>query len=266
MAHMDIEYKPLLTGAYTEDSPAESTGDDVFPAQRLVGIKPVIFWIVVVVYSTVTIFLAGALYENYRYECPKSSPRETLLYSPAQEAVVYEPKSFVLGHSKGQAKTIFGAEPSAEVDEAWNDLYNVFAVSQIPAAQAKLLPNKTLRVPGDTGNYIIGLSVFHELHCLDVIRKALNPDHYADPATGDIDMVRQALMCAADITPLIWQWHEDVQKARAAPDVVHICRNYDNIVQWAKAHRMKHHFDDTVHIEDDTIVLPLVYRIQEWEI
>ncbi len=49
-----------------------------------------------------------------------------------------------------------------------------------------------------------------------MILKALNPDHYADPATGDIgtivkadlpihlnhcvDMVRQALMCAADIT------------------------------------------------------------------
>lgn len=40
-----------------------------------------------------------------------------------------------------------------------------FGVSKISKAQADLLPNKTVAIPGEDG-YIAGLSVFHQLHCL----------------------------------------------------------------------------------------------------
>ena len=40
--------------------------------------------------------------------------------------------------------------------------------------------NSTLRAPeaGHHDNYMIGLSVFHELECLDQLRQALHPDRY----------------------------------------------------------------------------------------
>ena len=41
-----------------------------------------------------------------------------------------------------------------------------FGLSQIPKAQARLLPNKTLPIPGDEEHYAVGLEVFHQLHCL----------------------------------------------------------------------------------------------------
>lgn len=120
----------------------------------------------------------------------------------------------------------------------------------------------------------------------NVIRKALHPDYYVDPVTGAIgnivkddlpdhlnhcvDTIRQALMCAADITyvkaittrfkqiltlggifsPHVWHWDEERKISLPAfHDAAHVCRSYDNIVEWAKTHRMKHHFDETVHIE-----------------
>ncbi len=41
-----------------------------------------------------------------------------------------------------------------------------FGLSQISEDQARLLPNETLSIPGDEGNYAIGLAVFYQLRCL----------------------------------------------------------------------------------------------------
>lgn len=34
-------------------------------------------------------------------------------------------------------------------------------------------------------------------------------------------------------------------------DVVHSCRNYDRVVDWAKENRIKQHFDWSTHVEVD---------------
>jgi hypothetical protein len=39
-------------------------------------------------------------------------------------------------------------------------------ISRITKDQARLLPNKTSAIPGDEDGYIVGLEVFHQLHCL----------------------------------------------------------------------------------------------------
>lgn len=38
--------------------------------------------------------------------------------------------------------------------------------TKISKEQARLLPNKTLPIPGDEDYYAVRLSVFHQLHCL----------------------------------------------------------------------------------------------------
>lgn len=40
-------------------------------------------------------------------------------------------------------------------------------------------------------------------------------------------------MCAADVTPIVWQWEEDAQLVRRKDDVPHTCRNWDEVYQWA---------------------------------
>lgn len=83
---------------------------------------------------------------------------------------------------------VFQSDPSPEVDKAWEDLYisaspaqyyawlnqllSLDSTSRIPKSIAERLPNKTSEIYGDPdGYYIVGLEVFHQLHCL--VRKFL---------------------------------------------------------------------------------------------
>jgi len=50
-------------------------------------------------------------------------------------------------------------------------------VSQIPKSDAVKLVNTTLPRPG-SDDYLIELDVFHQLHCLNDLRKAFYPDRY----------------------------------------------------------------------------------------
>lgn len=125
------------------------------------------------------------------------------------------------------------------------------------------LPNRTTAELSHPGSgYLIVLTVFHNLHCLDSIRKALyyfvddtawnatcNPYVKADAAPIDtalwafggrdvsikhvdhcIDALRQSVMCTSDITPNVFQWtsHERVE---AHATVVHQCRDLDKVRQ-----------------------------------
>ena len=102
--------------------------------------------------------------------------------APAQHLLEYYPVRFSSGF--GNMTTLYQAPPSNAVDEAWSDLYNGtlsifwlarfiilelsyfpgFGISEIPEEEAQRLFTRT--VPNTNGQYLIGLSVFHELHCL----------------------------------------------------------------------------------------------------
>ena len=82
--------------------------------------------------------------------------------------------------------------PSDETDRLWSELYNCTSpfthipfktdetqvgISRISAEEAEQLPNPTLAIPG-TQDYLIELDVWHELHCLNDLRKLLYPERF----------------------------------------------------------------------------------------
>lgn len=176
-----------------------------------------------------------------------------ILYSPAQDAIEYETRVFHEGF--GKDKSIYQQPPSPEVDEAWDELYN-FPVTRIPKSIASNLVNKTYRIPGDEEHYVIELDVFHELHCLNMLRKALYPEYYppikvfASPTENHlfgvmhrghcIESIRQSLMCSVDISPIVWQWVDRVQEVRVVGNIIHTCRSFDNVRDWALKRRLTH--------------------------
>ncbi|KAJ7456559.1 hypothetical protein FB451DRAFT_1276387 [Mycena latifolia] len=164
------------------------------------------------------------------------------LYSPAQDVLEYKAVKFHSGF--GPDLQIYDQEPSDEVDKAWAGLYE-FAYSKIPRAQAIRLPNKTYPILGDKPQtYMLALDVFHELHCLDEIRKAMYPDYY--PATSEgintkhmrhcLSSLRQSIMCTSDISPIVWQWSEKSQAAKERADILHTCRDFTKLQAWSKQH------------------------------
>ncbi|KAK6827504.1 hypothetical protein PG987_010845 [Apiospora arundinis] len=183
------------------------------------------------------------------------------LYSPAQDVLSYEVVKFNSAFGVGRSE--YQGEPSAKLDELWENLF--LLELQIPREQARLLPNKTIPVhPDKPDSFAVGLSVFHDLHCLNTIRKGLdyfnyrmwnethNPlntplhllddDHRLggplDPPhlSHCIDHLRQAIQCHSDISPVVWQWSEATQDNKIYGTTVRTCRNFAAVRAWATEH------------------------------
>lgn len=100
----------------------------------------------------------------------------------------------------------------------------------------------------------------------NVIRKALYPDHYPSMAMNTkhniehvnhcVDNIRQSLMCSADISTIVWQWEESIQKSIVKGNVAHTCRNYDRLRDWALERVLTVANNASIHVEDD-IVIPI---------
>ncbi len=88
------------------------------------------------------------------------------------------------------------------------------------------LPNATTPFTYDTSHYIVELDVFHQLHCLNMLRKLAYPDVYkidlvsgSEEAADNIyhmehryEQLRQSLQCSSDISTIYWEWSEKKQK------------------------------------------------------
>lgn len=125
--------------------------------------------------------------------------------------------------------------------------------------EAHLVPDKMApELPSDDSGYLVVLNVFHDLHCMDNIRKGLyyflepqwntthnpyvlydSPEAALEDRGGDhlsimhldhcIDSLRQSLQCSADIVPNVFQYSPEHGDVRARSTVVHECRNFDKV-------------------------------------
>ncbi|KAF7348852.1 hypothetical protein MVEN_01405300 [Mycena venus] len=182
------------------------------------------------------------------------------VYSPAEHVITNKFVKFTRGFAHDIP--IYERPPSAIVDAAWFDLWSVAQI-KIPKSAAMKMPNHTWPLLNDRESYMISLDVFHQLHCLDTLRKQLYP-RYSETHVSDmhirhcIGAIRQALMCAADVSPVVWQWSERLQIAEQRDDIVHVCRDYDRIRDWASERTFEYEENDFgIYIEDDLPVSPI---------
>ncbi|KAK3998065.1 hypothetical protein QBC44DRAFT_386294 [Cladorrhinum sp. PSN332] len=178
-------------------------------------------------------------------------------YSPAGHVLRYRDVVFDSGF--GLERTNYQGPPTPERDALWEDLYN-FGVSQVPGESAAKLVNKTVPIPDLLPDryYAVELDIFHQLHCLNMIRKRLYREYY--PPDEEMmgmehiehcyDSLRQSLMCSVDVTPLPWQWVEKDQQAKVVGRVLHTCRDFEAVKKWAVERKVAK-FDRYVHVPDD---------------
>lgn len=120
-------------------------------------------------------------------------------------------------------------------------------ISQISPAQAALLPNATTRFNNETDLHIVELDVFHQLHCLNMMRKLVYPDAYPmDLSSGTTEaadnlfhmehcyeQLRQSLQCSSDLATITWQWSRKQGRFLGNVHTMHTCKNWDKIHDWA---------------------------------
>ncbi|KAJ3558244.1 hypothetical protein NM688_g1041 [Phlebia brevispora] len=168
-----------------------------------------------------------------------------LLYSPAQDAIVYETKKWTMAQNESLA--MYSGDPSDEVDKAWDELYADFGLSQLSEEEALYLPNKTIAFPEDPDKYVVILSVFHQLHCVNVLRKVyiatimqIQPQVILEKfyaKTSQIMWLIAWMFCVRAL-PIVFDWNDNVQKPIPLMSVAHTCRKWENIADWAEAHKM----------------------------
>ncbi|KAL9071438.1 MAG: hypothetical protein Q9157_005471 [Trypethelium eluteriae] len=187
------------------------------------------------------------------------SPFPQLVYSPAQDILAYKVVTFSNAMQDDRSK--YQGLPTDEVDEAWEGLYSKEIITKIEEEQAKKLPDTTLGLHDEPGQYVVGLEVFHQLQCLDRIRKAFYPGRYSahsnttneerafeeEDLSQCFESIRQTLMCNADVSTMHWEWDEEQQRAKPKPTNVHTCRDFEAIQQWALNHQISGEFD--MHIK-----------------
>ena len=170
---------------------------------------------------------------------------------------------------------IYRGIPSPQIDAAWLRIglgtpgirLNEDDLKKLNKTDTPLRPLH--KIPEEYGGGYLGmLEVFHLLHCLDSLRKATWPEYYTEELetqgytavrahTGIflqengmnlrqnkrlirdtdhcIDMLREVIMCTADVTPLTF--YDDLsQPERKLPmpdfNTLHTCRNFEEVLEW----------------------------------
>ncbi|KAK6864181.1 hypothetical protein PG995_000709 [Apiospora arundinis] len=242
---LPVQEEEPLTGS--DDSISEkrawSSGKESSLSKRLSKITPYWQWIahVVLLSLSLTILALSFCVRSSRH-CPVSErPPET--YSPALSAIKYEIQHFDL--PPVPEGPFIGKGP--EVDKMWDYITDDGDDQDGPGPGRRARDHE----PGDgEKGYRVAVEVFHQLHCLNLMRQANHKAHYA-PLGGDtaapkhdlhnhidhcVDALRQFVMCQADVN--VFAFRFPFNDGDPWPDYTtpHVCRNYENIRRWAVDH------------------------------
>ncbi|KAI5923267.1 hypothetical protein F4810DRAFT_669587 [Camillea tinctor] len=166
-------------------------------------------------------------------------------YSPAHHVVSYERKPLYFGEDSKYAGL------PEDVDAAWDyllDPINIRVTKQELEQAHATFSNDIVQLTD--GDYVSVLSVHHELHCLDALRRNIFPTYYFPNATAEeaeyniihmthcVDTIRRSLMCKADLALYTAYWIGDHKafpnkELRSKSDT--ICVNWDAIDEWARS-------------------------------
>ncbi|PGH23086.1 hypothetical protein AJ80_02860 [Polytolypa hystricis UAMH7299] len=163
--------------------------------------------------------------------------------SPANEALRLETVKF-----DGDIGTTnaYKGPLGKDLDDAWTQLYEVnpFLVT---TEELEKIGKTSAIVPSRPGSHLVKLAVFHQLHCLDMIRKNVHDDYYqmddsrasvslVDHVDHCIDMLRQSIMCTSDTTMITFSGDPLLETAEPDFNTEKVCVDFGNIHQWAKSH------------------------------
>ncbi|KAF1976489.1 hypothetical protein BU23DRAFT_501530 [Bimuria novae-zelandiae CBS 107.79] len=175
------------------------------------------------------------------------------VFSPAEHVVEYKEVEFKLPNPVNSSKYV---GYSQEVNNAWLDIAYVpdqmVSIEDFPKLKK---PMDSLQVSdpksGETG-YRVGLEVFHQLQCLNLLRMATYPEHYTKLQSDEnskpdevrayldhcVEILRTKLMCASDVSVFTYHAVPGEQEPLPDYDSNHVCRDFGKIKQWAMDNAM----------------------------
>ncbi|KUJ21341.1 uncharacterized protein LY89DRAFT_778900 [Mollisia scopiformis] len=190
-------------------------------------------------------------------------------YSPALEAVFPVIRKF-------KPELVYQSETSPEVEDAWKVTLGpgnglVALDADISAKLAKTNHESTESV-WEPGKHVYGISMFHQLHCLNTIRKSFYREKFYPHVEEKkflhhknhcFDFLRQAIMCHGDVSMTYWwnvnytvsnvdgnggeghsEWFNSLSVDERATngstywDIEHSCRLFEPIAEWVARYKL----------------------------
>jgi hypothetical protein len=159
--------------------------------------------------------------------------------------------------------SIFRQEPSPEADQAWAELGDT---RPIPLAREQILamgkdPAEAVRIPDSWGlgpeTYFGRVDVFHQIHCLDALRREAYWDYYyGKQYPGGLNNTRlmhrlhlshciyyllQNILCNANTAVYPHFWTDTVEYPWPDFDIPHQCRDFSAVKQWQEEKALNQH-------------------------
>ncbi|KAI1126941.1 hypothetical protein F5Y10DRAFT_293286 [Nemania abortiva] len=172
-------------------------------------------------------------------------------YSPAFEAVEYYDTQW---QNDFDEKDEYRGPPTLERDRAWLNLWSmgdiVIKKNELSHLNKTWEESRRFYLPSIDG-IAANLEVFHQLHCLDMIRRYTYLDWYTEETMPDdmkntpaedmrehidhcVTTLRLALTCTADVAPILMSRGRGKDEISVDPDMrtTHKCRRLDKIQEW----------------------------------
>ena len=187
-----------------------------------------------------------------------------LFPAPILDALNLGPNPHKIDGAINDSTSIYRQDPSPKVDAAWDALstegLEIITLSGAELLRADFDPNTSVRAPSSWGRgadaYLAQIDVFHQIHCLNELRKEIHFDYYygarfrGQPPPPQhmthkkhcLHVLLQNLMCHADVDVIAHHWvHYRERPSRPAAEpladfsIVKQCRDFDSLLAWARA-------------------------------
>ncbi|KAK2594830.1 hypothetical protein QQS21_007458 [Conoideocrella luteorostrata] len=255
MSAVPFQYELIPEGGSQERRPKSVAQINVYWTQRQATAAFLM--------NLVILFVSICILSVALTRCASPSDREcaqkTSPYSPIWDAVEFWEGNFInyFNHSSP-----FRGPPTIELERAWYQLWHHHLVpvdsAGVDALNQSQSGSHAEVIGSDPADPSYGgyLTVFHQLHCLNVLRQYTWPLNMFQESWGElyprfmedrvggrmhadhcIETLRLGLMCYSDITPVLFKLDANFWSgAKLDFNVYHKCRNFNKIVE----HVVKH--------------------------
>lgn len=194
------------------------------------------------------------------------------VYSPASGAI---DSMIIRFNGTLDFPSIYRGPPSQEIDAVWARITDDvpptrMSLEEILKAGEVDTPSKVKYPPEFGGGFMVSMEAPHQLHCLNLLRKASWPKYYGpiDPSFQDtpevvrmhldhcIEMLRENTMCNADVTMITWDWVQGYKIPYPNFNTRHQCRDFEKVLDWTVEHAV-HIPRSAVTRFEDTVDIPL---------
>ncbi|PWY64971.1 hypothetical protein BO94DRAFT_356730 [Aspergillus sclerotioniger CBS 115572] len=139
-------------------------------------------------------------------------------------------------------QTAYFQDPGPTTDAAWEELLGGMFI-RVTTEELQVTNQTSITLDGDD-SHLAWLGVYHDLHCINTLRRWMHRDYYHPNLTAAeldklqshtshcLDVLRQAIQCHADAYLMTFRWLETEQKPVFSPKVpMRTCVDFDLLQQ-----------------------------------